>query len=38
MAFILIQSLVIVTNKGKWKMVSGVHYDVVHGLQQGVLY
>jgi hypothetical protein len=27
-----------VPNEGKWKMVSGVHYDFVHGIYQGFLY
>jgi hypothetical protein len=38
MVFILIQSFVMVLNEGKWKMVSGVPYDCVHGIYQGILY
>ena len=38
MVFILIQSFVMVTNEGKWKMVSGVHYDFVHGIYRDFLY
>jgi len=38
MLFILIQSFVMVPNEGKWKSVSGVPYNFVHGMCQGVLY